>query len=273
MIRLLRIELQKITTYRAFWLMVGVYSIILAFLIFGIPAIIDYLGSKSSDPMMFRLFKAVVFHFPDVWQNTAYVASARYFVKIILGIIIIILVTNEFQFNTIKANVINGLSKTDFFWGKMSVILLLTVFSTVIVFLSGAYLGFKHSVDIEIYQVFDKMAFLAGYFLELATYLIFCMLLAIVFKKTGITFIAHMVYLFIEPIIDYKVPDQYANLLPLNAMNNIIQSPNSSLIQVKSDAFLFNFQEFISVGDVGICLSYTMLFSLISLLILNKKDI
>lgn len=273
MIRLLKIELQKITTYRAFWLMVGVYSIILAFLIFGIPAIIDYVGSKSSDPMMFRLFKAVVFHFPDVWQNTAFVASARYFVKIILGIIIIILVTNEFQFNTIRANVINGLSKTDFFWGKMSVILLLTVFSTVIVFLSGAYLGFKHSVEIEIYQVFDKMAFLAGYFLELATYLIFCMLLAIVFKKTGITFIAHMVYLFIEPIIDYKVPDQYANLLPLNAMNSIIQSPNSSLIQVKSDAFLFNFQEFISVGDVVICLCYALVFSLVSLLILNKKDI
>jgi ABC-2 type transport system permease protein len=273
MIRLLRIELHKITTYRAFWSMVGVYSIILAFLIFGIPAIIDYIGSRSSDPMMFKLFKAVVFHFPDVWQNTAFVASARYFVKIILGIIIIILVTNEFQFNTIRANVISGLSKSDFFWGKMTVILLLTVFSTVIVFLSGIYLGFKHSVETEIFQVFNKMTFLAGYFLELATYLIFCMLLAIVFKKTGVTFIAHMVYLFIEPIIDYKIPDPYSDLLPLNAMNNIIQSPNSSLIQVKSDAFLFNFQEFISIADVGICLCYALLFSMISMLILNKKDI
>ena len=93
------------------------------------------------------------------------------------------------------------------------------------------------------------------------------------FKKTGITFIAHFVYMIIEPILDYKLPDSIGPYLPMNAMNAIIQTPNTSLIKVKSPEFDFDFQEAIHLADVGWCLGYGLLFIGLSYLVLRKRDI
>lgn len=273
MIKHLKIELWKVVSYKAFWVMIAFYILLLAFMIFGIPGLIDYIAEKSGEPSKFRIFKAIVFNFPDIWQNIAFVASMRYFIKIILGIIIIILITTEYHFLTIRANIINGYSRKDFLTGKIEMILLLSLISTVVIFLSGLYLGLVHSSSTSVGDVFGKMIYLLGYFIELSTYLIFCLFFGILFKKTGITFIAHFVYLIIEPIIDYNIPDAITPYLPLNAMNRIIQTPNTSLIKIKSPGFDYDFQEAIATLDVGICLGYAVLFTLLSYLLLRKRDL
>lgn len=249
------------------------YALLLAIMIFGIPGLIDYIAEKSGEPSKFRIFKAIVFNFPDIWQNISFVASARFFIKIILGIIIIILVTNEFHFLTIRSNIITGLDKKDFLVAKVELIILLSVFSTLIIFLSGLYLGFMHSVSKSIGDVFGKMLFLAGYFIEIFSYLSFCLMIAVIFKRTGVTFVVHFVYLIIEPILDYNLSEKITPYLPFNAINSIIRSPNTSLIKVKSPGFDYEFQEFIELSDVGLCFGYAMLFIGISYLILKKRDI
>lgn len=273
MIRNLKIELWKVLSYKAFWFMILFYVLLLAFMIFGIPGLIDYIAEKSGDPSKFRIFKALVFNFPDIWQNIAFVASMRYFIKIILGIIIIILVTTEFHFLTIRANVINGYSKTEFLKGKVELILLLSFVSMVVLFLSGLYLGFMHSSSKSLMDVFDKMTYLLGYYVELTSYLLFCLFFGILFKKTGIAFIAHFVYLIIEPILDHNLPDTVAPYLPLNAINRIIQSPNTSLVKIKSPGFDYDFQESIAFLDVGVCLVYAVIFISLSYLLLKKRDL
>jgi len=273
MIRLLKIELQKHLSYRAFWLMILFYALLLAIMIFGIPGLIDYLAEKSGEPSKFRIFKAIVFNFPDIWQNIAFVASARFFIKIVLGIIIIILITNEFHFLTIRSNIISGLDKKDFLLSKLEIIVLLSLFSTLVIFLSGLYLGFTNSVSKSITDVFGKMIFLLGYFIEIFAYLSFCLLLGIIFRKTGITFIVHFVYYIIEPILDFKLNDKITPFLPINAINGIITSPNTSLIKVKSPDFNYDFQEVISLSDVSLCLGYTALFIFLSYIILKRRDI
>jgi len=82
MIRLLKIELRKHLSYRAFWLMIFFYAVLLAVMIFGIPGLIDYIAEKSGEPSRFRIFKAIVFNFPDIWQNITFVASTRFFIKL-----------------------------------------------------------------------------------------------------------------------------------------------------------------------------------------------
>lgn len=253
--------------------MMGFYILLLAFMIFGIPGLIDYIAEKSGDPSKFRIFKALVFNFPDIWQNIAYVASMRYFIKIILGIIIIILITTEFHFLTIRANIINGYSKKDFLLGKLEMIILLSLLSTVVLFLSGVYLGLTHSSSTSFGDIFGKMIYLPGYFIELSTYLIFCLFFGILFKKTGITFIAHFVYLIVEPIIDYNIPEVLTPYLPLNAMNAIIKTPNTSLIKVKTPEFDFEFQEAVLTQDVLVCLAYAAIFWGLSYWILKKRDL
>lgn len=273
MIRLLRIELTKFLSYKAFWLMILFYALLLAFMIFGIPGLIDYIAEKSGDPTKFRIFKAIVFNFPDIWQNIAFVAGARYFIKIILGIIVIIIITNEFHFLTVRSNIISGFSRKDFLIAKIELIVLLGVFSTLIIFLSGLYLGFTNSSSRSLVDVFGKMDYLLGYFIEVVAYMLFCLFLGVVFKKTGITFIVHIVYIIIEPILDYKLNDNITPYLPLNAINSIVQTPNTSLIKIKTSEFDYTFQEFISIGDVALCIGYAMLFIVLSYLVLKKRDL
>ncbi len=273
MIRLLKIELQKHISYKAFWLMLLFYALLLAVMIFGIPGLIDYIAEKSGEPSKFRIFKAIVFNFPDIWQNIAFVASARFFIKIVLGIIIIIIVTNEFHFLTIRSNIISGLDKKDFLVAKIELVILLSLFSTLIIFLSGLYLGFMHSASKSVFDVFGKMVFLLGYFIEIFSYLLFCMMLGIIFKRTGITFVVHFVYLIVEPILDHNLNEKFTPYLPLNAINGIIKTPNTSLIKIKSPEFNYDFQEFVSMSDVGVCLGYAALFVGLSYLILKKRDI
>ena len=273
MIRLLQIELMKVVSYKAFWFMISFYVLLLAFMIFGIPGLIDWVAEKSGEPSKFRIFKAIVFNFPDIWQNISFVASMRFFIKIVLGIIVIILVTTEYHFMTIRANIINGFSKGDYLAGKVEMVVFLGIVSTVVIFLSGLYLGLVHSSSRSLHDVFGKMIYLLAYFIELTTYLLFCLFLGILFKKTGITFIAHFVYMIIEPILDYKLPDSFGPWLPLNAMNGIIKTPNTSLIKVKSPDFNFDFQEAVNISDVGICLGYAAIFVALSYLLLRKRDV
>lgn len=273
MIRLLKIELRKLVSYKAFWVMLILYTAILAIMIFGIPGLIDWIAEKSGDTTQFRVFKSIAFIFPDVWQNITFVASLQYFIKIILGLIIIIIITSEYSFLTIRSNIISGLSKKDFLLGKIEFILLLGLFSTLVVFLSGLYLGFKHTPSPNLENVFGKMIFLLAYFIEIVSFLLFCLLLGIILKKTGLTFIALFVYLIVEPILEFKLPDYIGEYLPLEVINNVIQSPNTSLLKVKSADFPFEFQEAIHFSDVFTCLIYASLFVLISYFILKKRDL
>jgi hypothetical protein len=56
-------------------------------------------------------------------------------------------------------------------------------------------------------------------------------------------------------------------------MNNIIRSPNTSLIKLKSPGFNFEFQEAISFADVGIALVWATIFISLSCFLLKKRDI
>jgi len=87
------------------------------------------------------------------------------------------------------------------------------------------------------------------------------------------TVIILLLYLIVEPIIQHYLPDQFERFLPMNAMNHVIWSPNTSLMQVKIPEFDMDFQQFISLGDVGICLMYAALFTGILYLYLQKKDL
>lgn len=271
--RLIKIEFRKLYRHRAYWFMTVAYTVILAIMIFGIPELIDYIAEKTGERTTTRIFKAVVFNFPDVWQNIAFVAGMRYFIKIILGIIIIILITNEFNYQTIRLNVVNGLSRGGFLGAKVITVAGMTLFSTVVIFLSGLYLGLVHSVHTSPADIFGKTVFLGAYFVETFTFLLFCMLIGFVFRKMGVAFIVLFVYMIIEPIFDYKLPDAASPYLPLNAMNRLVQSPNTSLIKVSSSEFPFEFQERIALADTAICLLYAALFISICFLIIRKRDL
>jgi ABC-type transport system involved in multi-copper enzyme maturation permease subunit len=253
--------------------MIGLYLFILFSVIFGLPAILDYIATQAGENEIIKTFKSLAFNFPDIWQNITYVASGRGFIKIILAIIVVIIISNEFTYLTVRTNILSGMSRAEFLIGKLQVVFLLALLSTLVVFFSGFYLGMTNSPVTTFTAITGKMQYLLAYLLEVFTYLTFALLIGTLIRKTGFSVIILLLYLIVEPIIGHYLPEKFDKFLPLNAMNHVIWSPNTSLMQVKTPEFDIDFQTAISMGDVGICLMYAVLFSGILYLYLQKKDL
>jgi len=251
----------------------GFYLLVFFLFIFGLPEFIDYLAEKIPNSDKLRLFKKIIYNFPDIWQNISFAASARYFIKIIPGILIIILVTNEYNYLTIRSNIYSGMSRGQFLMSKILFILMIAFLSTLLLFLSGLYLGLTQSITKEFSMVFSKMEFLAAYFLEFTTFLAFCLMTGIIIRKAGPALIVLFLYFMIEPILEYKLSKPIGSFLPLKVMNHVITSPNTSLIKIKTPEFNFNFQETLSFASVSHCVIYLFIFILISYLIIKKRDL
>ncbi len=275
MLRLLKIEWLKLKSYRAFWIMVGLYLFILLSVIFGLPAFLDYLALKTNENTAITAFKTVAFNFADIWQNIAYVAGLRWSLKIFLALLVVVFVSNEFTFLTIRSNIIHGMSRTQFMFGKLGVVFLLSLISTVALLISGLYLGFKFSGNQSFGVIFGRFDWLLYYFIEIYTYLTFALLIGILIRKTGFAIITLLSYNFIELIVQYYVSESYEKFLPLNAMNGIIKGVNTSLIQVKTPDFNLDdfLQESVGFVDIGLCFLYLALFIGLIYLYLNKKDL
>ena len=144
MVKLLKIELKKIMTYKVFWILMGLYF---TFLILGILMAgftinnwIDNLNQHSPIPFPHVRF----YFFPDVWQNITFFASIR-FVLILPAIVVIILITNEFTNKTIRQNIVNGMSRQEFLLSKLQLIFLISLLITFILILSIFILGIANT--------------------------------------------------------------------------------------------------------------------------------
>jgi ABC-2 type transport system permease protein len=272
MMKLLQIELRKILPYKMFWVMCGIYMLSLVFFSWGLPSLIDYFTMRADVPEIKMLMK-FLYNFPDIWQNLAWAASLRFFIKIFLGMIMIILVTNEYSYLTIRHNVFNGLSRTDFLLSKIYVAILLSIAATLLILITGTTLGLFYSSSVSVNAFFAKMIFLPGYFIELFAFLLFSLMVGILVKRTGFAIGLLFVYPIIELIIQQKVPESIQPFLPLNAINHILRTPNTSLIQFRSPEFNVELQTGLHAQDIGVALLYAALFVGVSLWVIRKRDL
>ena len=134
MLHLLKIDLKKLTSYRTFWIVCGLYFGTMTFTTSSGMEFLKWLAGKGAQIFGANLDinKVPLYHFPDVWQNLAYVSG--YF-KIMLGIMVVISITNEFTYRTIRQNIIDGMSRWEFLFSKILTNVLLSGATVVIVFL------------------------------------------------------------------------------------------------------------------------------------------
>jgi len=261
MIRLLKIELHKILPYRAFWILLALYFVLLALVANGAVSF-DFTftndgQASSSDLSMFGLYR-----FPEVWHHVAYIA--RWF-RIFLAILVIILITNEFSYRTLRQNVISGMSRAETLWAKALMIGLLAMASTVFLFVLGLVLGLSHSPETS--DLFGKIGFLGAHFIQVAVYLLLALLIGFLIKKAGFSIGLLLLYTFIiEPIIAYKLSDEVDRYLPLSALNQLVQNPFKDVVGLEA-------QVAISGLDVGVSLAYAALFTGVVWWLLMKKDL
>src|SRR5262245_35861746 len=110
---LLAIEWLKIRRYRAFWLLIGLFAVLLALWNYQISKGVVQMGAQGVNVL------SNAYTFPDVWSNLGWWGGI--FV-LFLAILIITLTCNEFTFRTHRQNVIDGWSRLDFYHAKVALV-------------------------------------------------------------------------------------------------------------------------------------------------------
>jgi ABC-type transport system involved in multi-copper enzyme maturation permease subunit len=254
MLRLINIDFKKYAYSKTFWILLLIYFALIVTVFFFAEKILNLFlaNAKSNVPLPVPDFS--FYSFPYVWHNLAFFGG--YF-KILLGIIIVIFVTNEYTFKTIRQNVMNGMSRMQFLFSKVIFAGLLSLSAAIILLLSGLLLGLGHTAELSTPLVFRNMEFIAAYFLEVFTFSLLAMLTGFLFKQPGLSIVLLAIYFYIgEPVLGWMLPDTLSVFLPVESMSNLIDFPNSDLMKT----FNVNFSEFVSLSDVLICISWSVIF-------------
>lgn len=228
MLRLLRLDYRKVKNYKPFW----VLSILYFFLVISVPIsvleFLKWLKVKGAEFEGFDPMKIPVLFFPDVWQNITWFYTLPIFL-IFLGIVVVITISNEFSYKTIRQNVIDGLSRREFIQSKLSMIVVMALASTLVVFLTSMAAGLIYTPDLEMGDMLDGMEFIFGYFLYVLLYLVLAFLLTVLLQRSALTIFLLLLYRPIEGVLiaisnHYNV-EYLTDYLPLQAASSMIEVP------------------------------------------------
>ena len=263
MLRLLKIEFQKLKSSRVF------IGFIIAY--FGILLSLSLLSALEFDLGFIKLDLASqgLFDYPINWHVNTWVASIT---KFLLAIILITSVVGEYQYGTLKQNLIDGLSKKEFIGSKVISIFMYAIVSCLFVAVVTLFLGTKGSGE---GSVLNGIEYLGAYFLKLTSFLSLSLFFAVLLKRSAFAIFLLFVESIVESILFHSMDSlsRYTNYLPLNAMSNLIHEPIS---RMKAAGLVTGGMEFdysIHTYTVIACAFYTVFFSLASYFLIKKRDL
>ncbi|MEI6883325.1 MAG: ABC transporter permease [Bacteroidota bacterium] len=276
MIKLLRIEFKKIRTYKAFWILTGLYFVFLAAGILLAEFMINHMVNNVNQRMPIPFPHVAIYYFPDVWQNVTFFASIRY-VLIFPAIIMIILITNEFTYKTIRQSIINGMSKYEFLVSKLLIILLMAVIITVILAVGTFFIGLSHSGFSDVNFFSKGLPFLSGFFISLICYMVYAFFCGFIMRNTGLAIAIFTLYsLIIEPVIYFffRAPFMFENkiytYLPVNAVIRLTEYPAIPMLKKMMGIEL---QSNVSLTACLIPIGYAAIMIGIVFWVMKRKDL
>ena len=276
MIKLLRIEFKKIRTYKAFWILTGLYFVFLAAGILLAEFMINHMVNNVNQRMPIPFPHVAIYYFPDVWQNVTFFASIRY-VLIFPAIIMIILITNEFTYKTIRQSIINGMSKYEFLVSKLLIILLMAVIITVILAVGTFFIGLSHSGFSDVNFFSKGLPFLSGFFICLICYMVYAFFCGFIMRNTGLAIAIFTLYsLIIEPVIYFffRAPFMFENkiytYLPVNAVIRLTEYPAIPMLKKMMGIEL---QSNVSLTACLIPIGYAAIMIGIVFWVMKRKDL
>ncbi|MBN2639914.1 MAG: ABC transporter permease subunit [Bacteroidales bacterium] len=272
MIRLFNIEWIKLRKYKAFQILTALYFLIVVVVTSSGMFFLEYLKSKGAefhgiDPTILPIYQ-----FPYLWQHIVFVAAR---LKILLAFLIIMSITNEFTYKTMRQNIIDGLSRTEYVFSKLSMIFVLSLVNTLLVFIIGLVTGLIYSDNTSIEAIFGNIQYLGAFFMNVFAFLVFTMFLSILIRRTGVVIIFLGMYsVIIEPILTLIlsnapfVPPFYAKLVPFfprEAITNLIPNPFPQYI-------LQQMQDHVAFSDVTIAGGEMLIFIGLIFLMLKRRQ-
>lgn len=257
MLRLLEIEWLKLRRYKAFWILLTLFFGFQILLFYGLDAFkLNLNGDQNGGGIDFSALK--VFTHPNIWLYFSYVAG---FFKIILAVLLVLVLNNEFEFKTYRQHIIDGLSRTQNFMLKVLLMFVFSILSYGMLLLMILIFG-----DLpDDTSFWEKGIFGVGFFLETLGFMSFTFMLSHFIKKTGLVIGLLLPYaLGVEPYLNYKYPE-VGSYLPLQLFSDYIQFPFINIITNTP-------QTTIPVGDLALGVVYIGVFLGIAYAWVLKKD-
>ena len=259
---LLKIEWLKVKNYRAF-IVIGIFFLIgivgSNYMVFAIK---KYFIDKK-DPT--KIIASVSpYNFDNVWQTTSYVSGN---LLLLLSLLMIMLVTNEFSFRTHRQNIIDGWSRKQFIEVKMFMAVLFALLASLVVFFTGLGFGLTSGTTPSL-RHFESIGY---FFLKAVSYNMIALLMAVLVRKSGFAIGLFMVYMWLENFVStllealsYKLKASYkfdwgnlGDYLPMNASDGLLHFPKNPVTDLVKDATTP--ADFMKVG-LGAALLYLVLF-------------
>lgn len=275
MIKLFKIDFKKLRHYKSFWVLTILYFTTMGLVTSSGMEFLKWLKSKGADFDEVDILRVPLYHFPDIWQNLTYVST---FFQPVLAIIVIISLTNEFSFKTIRQNIIDGFDRRDFLVSKLLTIFMLALASTLFVFLIGLTTGAIYTPASEMRFMFKEVEFIFGYFIATFGYLIMVMFIAILIKRAGLAIGLVLIY----PALEYAFTGilsgisafrddafeailPFGDYLPVHAFNAIIEVPFPRYVFIE-------IQDYLDPLQIAVVVGYIILFTWLSYRNLVKRD-
>lgn len=267
MLHLLKIDLKKLTNYRTFWIVCGLYFITLAFSTASGMELLKWLARTFDDfGSKLNIDRIPLYHFPDVWLNLIFFSGLF---KVVLAIMTVISITNEFSYRTLRQNIIDGMSRWQFLASKILTNVFLSLLSVVLIMMISFVTGLIYTPSINWSFVFVDTEFLIAYFLEVFAFLSFALMLGVMIGRSGLTIIllllARMLELIIRENIDESLP-WLVPFLPLESIANLVPFPLKRYI-------FQEIRDYLTLESIAIALGWTLLFNYLSYLKLKRSDI
>ena len=267
MLHLLKVDLKKLVDYRTFWVICGLYFFTLCMgaasgmeFLKWLARMIEGFGQRIN------ITRIPLYHFPDIWQNLAWSAGL---LKIGLAIMTVISITNEFQYRTIRQNIIDGLSREQFLLSKVMTNFVLSALSMVLVFLIAVVTGLIYSPALDFPYGLTGIAFYPAYFLEVFAFLSFALMLSMFIQRSGLTIILLLNANLIELIIRENIEDHVPKIIPFFPLESIM-----NLVPMPFARYAFQeIRDYVTFGSIAIALTWAVLFNYFAYLKLKKSDI
>jgi ABC-type transport system involved in multi-copper enzyme maturation permease subunit len=197
MLHLLKLEWLKVKNYRAFWIFLALYIIGL-FSINWSAFQFQTEVTKNSAPL-----KIFPYDFPAVYQTIAWVSSWLLYFP---GMLMILIITNEYNYKTHRQNIIDGLTRRQFVAAKILFGLAIALLTTISCFLIALYFGNSYSKSIS----FNGIEYIGYSFIQTLCYLFLAMILAVLLRRSGLAMAVFFLYgLVFEQLLggllDYKI--------------------------------------------------------------------
>lgn len=280
MLRLLSIEFHKLRYNKA--------SKILSIIYFALLLSIALIATIKFEFGDFKLHLADqgIFNFPYIWHFNTYMAAI---LKFFLLLVIVSMTSNEYSYQTLKQNLIDGLSKKEFILSKFYTVIAFALISTLFVFVVSLTLGILYSDYNEFSIIISDLEYLFAFFIKLVGFFSMGLFFGILVKRSAFAVGAIFVWLILENIFkgylfwnfrDTESPsksvDFMMQFLPGEAISNLIKEPFSRLGAVKTFANTMgkNFDKAqIEMSAVLIVSVWTLIFIYLSFTLLKKRDL